>query len=185
MILGVDILKQLVEDINLVEGLCERERTNPEGAGFDLCLASAGTITNNNTENNGHMGVTKRKTSEYTELDPVIDEFGTAYYTVPAKGSLIITTIESVNLPTWLAAEMSLRSTLYRSGILYTGGTIHPGYCGKLSFCFYNTTDVPFIIEVGARIVHIRFREVKGESAEYRGQWQGGRIHQNELETQV
>ena len=38
MVLGPQLLLQLVKEKKLVEGLSERELTNPEGAGFDLRL---------------------------------------------------------------------------------------------------------------------------------------------------
>ncbi len=34
--IGTKELLRLVKECNLVEGLCERELNNPEGAGFDL-----------------------------------------------------------------------------------------------------------------------------------------------------
>ena len=36
MFLGVDELLKLVHEKNLVEDLCEREITNPEGCGFEV-----------------------------------------------------------------------------------------------------------------------------------------------------
>ena len=40
-------------------------------------------------------------------------------------------------------------------------------------------------IELGARIVHAMFFEVKGKTTLYRGQWQGGRVTTRKKEKQV
>jgi len=45
MILGVDKLLKMVKENKLVENLCERELTNPEGAGFALCLGKVHRIS--------------------------------------------------------------------------------------------------------------------------------------------
>ena len=41
------------------------------------------------------------------------------------------------------------------------------------------------VIELGARIVHILFYEVKAGGTLYRGQWQGGRVTAAKKEKQV
>ena len=97
----------------------------------------------------------------------------------------VITTFEKVNLPNNLMAELFPRSTLHRSGIVMTSGNIHPGYCGEISFLFFNAGKAKMEIELGARIVHIIFWEVKGKTNIYRGQWQGGRISTKKKERQV
>ena len=57
MILGPGKLLELVHKKKLVEGLSERELTNPEGAGFDLRLGEVYKITGD-----AFLGETERKT---------------------------------------------------------------------------------------------------------------------------
>ena len=61
MILGPKKLLQLVKKIKLVEGLSERELTNPEGAGFDLRLGEVYKISGK-----AFLGEIHRHTAEIT-----------------------------------------------------------------------------------------------------------------------
>ena len=49
----------------------------------------------------------------------------------------------------------------------------------------YNFRDEAFELEMGARVIHMMFFEVKGKSNLYRGQWQGGRMATDKKEKQV
>src|SRR6266550_6855963 len=59
MVLGPKELLKLVKKINLVEGLSERELTNPEGAGFDLRLGEVYKISGK-----AFLGETHRQTPD-------------------------------------------------------------------------------------------------------------------------
>ena len=179
MILGVDKLLDLVHKNKLVENLCQRELTNPEGCGFDLCLGKVHQI-----EGRGFMGLTERESAASTELLSYNPKKKQSIVIKPGQ-SYLVTTNEKVNMPEGLTANMSLRSTLYRSGIIMSGGNIPPGYCGELSFLFYNAGRAEMEIELGARIVHIIFNEVVGKTNQYRGQWKGGRVSTKGKEVQV
>lgn len=179
MVLGIDKLLKLVKTKKLVENLSERELINPEGAGLDLRLGKINKISGK-----GFLGVDERSSAKsklVTEYNPqkkksIIIKPGESY---------LVTTIEKVNLPQNLTANMWMRSTLYRSGIIICGGNIAPGYQGELSFLFYNTGKAKVEIELGARIVHIIFWQIFGKTNTYRGQWQGGRISTKKKERQV
>ena len=56
---------------------------------------------------------------------------------------------------------------------------------GELNFGVINFSAEPFRLELGARIVHAMFYQIKGDTAPYRGQWQGGRQTTSGRETQV
>jgi len=180
MVLGVDKLLKLVKEKNLVEGLCERELSNPEGAGFDLRLGELYEL-----EGEGFLGVVNRdtpdlkKVAEYKGDDPEeqIDIEPGKYY--------LVTTIETVNLPQDLIAFIVSRTTLFRSGIALFNGAVSPGYKGKLTFAICNLGRQKIKIALGARVVHITFHEVAGSSNAYRGQWQGGRVTTAGEEKQV
>lgn len=179
MILGVDKLAQLVEENKLVEGLCEREMTNPEGCGFDLCLGKVHKISGR-----GFMGLTERDSADSELIAEYNPKKKQSIILKPGEGYLV-TIVEKVNMPLDLTALMTLRSTFYRSGLMMQGGNIAPGYCGELSFFLYNAGPCEFEVELGARIVHVVFWKVDGKTNVYRGQWQGGRVSSKGKEKQV
>lgn len=180
MTLGPKQLLQLVKKMKLVENLSDRELTNPEGAGFDLRLGEVYKI-----KGKAFLGVTDRHTADI-ELVGKYEE-GKKKNSIRIKPGdfYLVKTIESVNMPQDLTASITPRSTTYRSGIFIRTGNVPPGYCGGLIFGLKNEGPVVVDIELGARIVHIQFHEVKGGGSMYRGQWQGGRVTTKKKEKQV
>lgn len=180
MILGVDRILGLVKEKNLVDGLCERELTNPEGAGFDLRLGEVYQLS----KEGGFLGIEDRRTPAVELLAKYNPDKSK---TIKIKPDIyyVVKTIEKVNLPGNILALFRPRSTLYRSGLTLFTGNASPGYCGELSFGLINFGTVDFELELGARIVHIMFYEVKGKTRLYRGQWQGGRVTAAKKEKQV
>lgn len=179
MILGPNKLLELVRKQKLVENLSERELTNPEGAGFDLRLGEVYEISGE-----AFLGETHRKTADIKLVQSYKEGVKRSILVKPGEFYLI-KTIETVNLPQNLTANIKPRSTTYRSGIFIRTGNVAPGYCGGLTFGMKNEGPIPVTIEMGARIVHIQFEEVKGGGNMYRGQWQGGRVTTKRKEKQV
>jgi len=179
MILGPKKLLQLVKTKKLVEGLSERELTNPEGAGFDLRLDEAYKISGK-----AFLGITERHTAEVTRIKKYDPKKKSSIKIKPGD-FLLVKTIESVNMPHNLTANITPRSTLYRSGLFLRTGNVPPGYCGGLNFGLKNEGPVVVEIEMGSRIAHIQFSQVKGRGNMYRGQWQGGRVTTTKKEKQV
>jgi deoxycytidine triphosphate deaminase len=198
MILGPKLLLKLVKTKKLVEGLSERELTNPEGAGFDLRLGEVYKISGS-----AFLGEIHRKTADIL----LVAKYQVKSH-LPAKAScqamqagkakvksqaikikpgdfFLVKTIETVNMPANLTASITPRSTTYRSGLYLRTGNVPPGYCGGLIFGLKNEGPVTVEIEMGARFVHIQFSEVKGGGSMYRGQWQGGRVTARKKEKQV
>ncbi|MBU3978930.1 2'-deoxycytidine 5'-triphosphate deaminase [Patescibacteria group bacterium] len=190
MILGPKILLKLVKEEKLVEGLSERELTNPEGAGFDLRLGEVYTISGKS-----FLGVTERHTADislvkkYQKSNIKNQNYNSKLKTeqiiIKPGEFYLVKTIESVNMPDNLTASITPRSTMYRSGIFIRAGNVPPGYCGGLIFGLKNEGPVTVVVELGARIVHVQFHEVKGGGNLYRGQWQGGRVSATKKEKQV
>jgi len=177
MILGVDIISKMAREENLVRNLCERERENPEGAGFDIRVGAVYKI-----KSEGFLGVEERKTGD-VEL---VAEYGRdKKYTLMPGEYVLISTIVEVNVPDNLAMYTFPRSTLQRCGVLLIATQTSPGYKGKLIFGLKNLGNHPFTFELGARVAHIQFLEVKGKTHLYRGQWQGGRVAAEKSEKQV
>lgn len=179
MILGAKKLLKLVKSKRLVDNLSERELKNPEGAGFDLRLGQVHKISGT-----AFLGITERDSAKSKIISEFKNNKNQSIIIKPGE-SFLVTTIEKVNIPDNLTANMWLRSTLYRSGIILSGGNVAPGYSGELSFLLFNAGKVKVKIELGARIVHILFWEVSGEINTYRGQWQGGRVTTKKKEKQV
>jgi len=179
MILGVKELLKLVKENKLVENLSERELKNPEGAGFDLRIGELYRI-----KGRGFLGVEERETPEM-ELVAKYENGKTVKIELQPRTYYAMKTIEQVNMPEDLLAIMTPRSTLFRSGVYIFGGQTPPGYKGGLTMGIYNFREEKFKLEMGARVVHIMFFQVEGESNLYRGQWQGGRVTTNKKEKQV
>lgn len=179
MVLGIKELYRLVKERNLVTNLSKRELENPEGAGFDLRIGELYEISGQ-----GFLGVVERETPE-VKLIATYEEGKTNEMQLKPRTYYLLKTVEDVNMPENLLAIMTPRSTLFRSGVYIFGGQVPPGYQGGLNMGIYNYRDTDFRLEMGARVVHIMFFEVKGEGNLYRGQWQGGRVTTEQKETQV
>ena len=180
MILGPKRLLQLVKKIKLVEGLSERELTNPEGAGFDLRLGEVYTIEGGEA----FLGVTHRETPNIKLLTSYKDGESITFTFNPGDYYLV-TTIEKVNIPSDITVNFKPRTTTFRSGLIIRTGNVAPGYCGKLTFALKNEGPIPVKVELGCRIIHAQFYQVEGGGNMYRGQWQGGRVTTHKREKQV
>ncbi len=177
MILGPKKLLQLVKSKKLVEGLSERELTNPEGTGFDLRLGEVYKISGK-----AFLGETHRQTPDIT----LIKKFGKDKSIKVKPGDFyLFKTIEKINLPVNLSAAILPRTTTFRSGLFLRTGPVQPGYQGELTFGIKNEGPVNVEVEMGARFAHVIFSEIKGSGSSYRGQWQGGRVSATKREKQV
>jgi deoxycytidine triphosphate deaminase len=182
MILGINELHKLVKENKLVEGLCERELNNPEGAGFDLRFGEVYQLFGD-----GFLGIEERKTpdakliAQYDAQKPEAENF----FVFKPQKYYLVKTIEKVNLPVTLSGIILPRTTMFRSGLGLFNGIVQPGYQGELTFGICNLAKSNIKISFGARIVHITFHEVLGAGNQYRGQWQGGRVTTEKREIQI
>lgn len=179
MILGVKELLKLVREKKIVENLSERELKNPEGAGFDLRLGELYEIFGQ-----GFLGIEERETPKIKLLAKYIPGKKQSFMFAPGKYYLM-KTIEKVNLPENILCLLRQRSTLHRSGIMIFTANVSPGYYGELTFGIMNLGPCEMEIELGARVVHAMFHEVKGKTNLYQGQWQGGRVSTDKKEKQI
>ncbi len=201
MILGPKILLKLIKTKKLVEGLSERELTNPEGAGFDLRLGEVYKISGE-----AFLGVSERKTpnvelvAKYNSGNSVVNQplkkqrdRVSKREAKLRKGKLVIKpgefylvkTIESFYVPANLTVNFKPRTSTFRSGLFLRTGNVAPGYRGQVTFALKNEGPCTVTIEMGARFVHAQFEEVKGGGSLYKGQWQGGRVTTRRKEKQV
>lgn len=180
MILGVEKLLKLVKEKKLVENLSERELNNPEGAGFDLRIGELYEV-----KGKGFLGVEERQTPAMKLLAKFNQNQKPKKVVLMPNNYYVMKTVERLNMTKSLLALFVPRSTLYRSGIHVFSGEVAPGYRGEIILGIYNFRNYPFELEMGARVIHIMFFEVKGEANPYRGQWQGGRTTTKRKEKQV
>jgi len=179
MILGPKQLLRLVKTKKLVENLSDRELTNPEGAGFDLRLGELFTISGE-----AFLGEHERQTPAVTSVAVYKDGESRRVAIKPGEFYLA-KTVERVNIPLDITVNFKPRTTTFRSGLFLRTGNVAPGYQGELTFALKNEGSITVVLEMGARIVHAQFEEVKGGGSQYRGQWQGGRVTTKGRERQV
>jgi len=168
---------ELVNDptVNLVEGLCERELTNPEGECFDFRVGAMYDYAD--TSPKGFLGIEKRDTPDVefiAKYDFDLDK--QQVVSLNPREYVLVETIEKVNLPEKISLRFTPRTTLQRNGILLITSNASPGYSGGLTFGMYNLGNVQFKLEMGARICSAIFEETSDNVSQYRGQWQGGRV---------
>ena len=179
MILGVKELLKLVKEKKLVENLSERELKSPEGAGFDLRIGEIYEISGK-----GFLGIEDRRTPKAKLLANYTSKKKQNFIFKPGKYYLM-KTVERINTPENILILFRPRSTLYRSGMTIFTGNASPGYCGELTFGIVNLGPCEIKIELGARVAHAMFYEVKGKTNLYQGQWQGGRVSTKKKEKQI
>lgn len=182
MAIGPKELLRLVKRIRLVENLSERELTNPEGAGFDLRIGEVFKLKKGKSV--AFLGIDDRRTPGI-KLAAKYSPKNKSSYTIKPGEYVLMTTLESVNLPESICAHIFTRSTLYRCGVQFLATQVAPGYSGDLTFGLKNLSTIPVKIEMGSRVAHIQFEYVIGGGRRYRGQWQGGRVAAVKKEMQV
>jgi len=179
--IGTKRLLELVKEINLVENLCERELTNPEGEGFDLRVGEVYDIEGKDS----FLGIIDRATPE-TSLIKSYNPHKSELIIFNPGDYRLIKTIEKLNLPNNISVLFTPRTTLQRSGIQLITSNASPGYSGGLTFGMKNIGKNKFTLELGARIATALFFETSENISNYRGQWTGGRVStQGKEEEQV
>lgn len=183
MILSALKILELNDKHNLVEGLCERELTNPEGTVLDLRVGKIHKLVGDSL-----LGVEERYSSK-TETLGDISKDGNKRFTIKPGEFFLVTTMEIIHAPAekikydenfqdgFLIPKISPRSSLQRGGVsLHFTGT-NPGYKGELTFGIKNLGNQDFHFELGARMFSLEYHAVVGEiKRAYSGQHQGGRV---------
>ncbi len=182
MVLGADRILELIEkgvkveapDAGmtvkpLVEGLSESQVAGIEGTTVDL---RAGAF---------FRPVSPARLHNDARVTPKVEcvadiERADRFYTIKPGEYLLAQTIETVNLPEWLFAYLSERTTMFRSGLYLASTFISPNYQGRLTCGVTNLCDHEVEIELGFRILVCAFFEISGKAVPYRGVWQGERV---------
>lgn len=180
MILGPKKLLHLVKTKRLVEGLASRELTTPEGAGFDIRLGEVHKLDGGKA----YLGITHRETPNIKTVVKYNSKKITSYTIKPSE-FVLMSSIETFNIPLDITVNFKPRTTTFRSGLFLRTGNVAPGYHGKVTFAVKNEGPIPVTMELGCRFAHAQFFEVRGGGTQYKGQWQGGRVTTKKREKQV
>jgi len=180
MILGPKKLLQLVKTKKLVEDLAERELTAPEGAGFDIRLGEIHKLAGGKA----FLGITHRETPKIKTIAKYNPKKTTSYTIKPGE-FILMSSIETFNIPLNITVNFKPRTTTFRSGLIIRTGNVAPGYKGKVTFAAKNEGTIPVTTELGCRFAHAQFELVDGGGSQYKGQWQGGRVTTKKRERQI
>ena len=97
---------------------------------------------------------------------------------IPPKAMFYVSTIEYVELPDDVAAQLWTRTSWIRKGLLVGLGKIDAGFHGTLTFTGFNASDNEVEIPIGSRFVQMCFeamhskveRTYEKRSGNYQGQ---------------
>jgi len=110
---------------------------------------------------------------------PALDQrFKEGVVRIPGNSWFVIGTKEYLVLPLTLVAEIWIRTTWVRKGILSSFGRIDAGFNGNLTFSAYNASKSEVEIPIGERFAQVVFEELrsppkksyKERSGNYHGQ---------------
>ena len=155
-----EILRKIKEEKLLINAI----EDNIQGAGVDLRVDKLYRLFSE-----AYLGVKDRRLPEVEKIEE-------EPFTIEAGEYYLCMTIEEVNMPGDLIAFIYQRSTLFRSGITLRTAVVDPGYRGKLTIGMVNESRKNFVLERESRIAQIVFSELGGESKNYKGRYQGGKL---------
>jgi dCTP deaminase len=84
----------------------------------------------------------------------------------------LVPSLEWVELPIDLAANLRCRSSFARRGVIITGGFVDPGFRGQLTLCLINMGGDDIVIRPGDRVVQMIIHEVSSGERPYNGRYQ-------------
>ncbi len=95
-------------------------------------------------------------------------------FLIPPLASIIVSSIETFKIPKGITANICLKTTYIRSGLLATFGVVDSGYEGILSFCLFNTsTRLSVIAYPNEGLAQIKFfRPTSTNTENYDGNYQ-------------
>ena len=107
--------------------------------------------------------------------DPEVKKEGTV--TIPPRTMFYVSTIERVKMPSDVCAQLWLRTTWIRRGVIGAFGKIDAGFEGTLTLGAYNATDDPVQLPMGERFCQMVFETLSSETlkdyAQRSGNYQG------------
>ena len=181
MILGADKIIELIRNgveveekdgkkvkKSLIEGLGGEQIEKIEGTTVDLRLGEIFHVGGG-----AELFLESRVTPRIRPVMSVKDT--NRIYTLEPEEFVLVQTMETINLPCNLLADVRNRTTLFRCGLYLKTAYISPNYQGVLTFGLKNLSAHPVKIEMGFRIACVSFMEIRGNVVPYHGVWQGKR----------
>lgn len=96
---------------------------------------------------------------------------------IPPRTMFYVSTIERVSMPKDVCAQLWLRTTWIRKGIIGSFGKIDAGFEGTLTLGAYNATDEPIELPIGERFCQMVFETLSSgtikDYSERSGHYQG------------
>ena len=83
---------------------------------------------------------------------------------IPSKSHFFISTMETISLPADITAQIWIRSSYARKGILGSFGFIDAGFRGQLTLSFYNSSEEGLHISRGERVAQVVFLAMSSPS---------------------
>lgn len=118
-----------------------------------------------------HMG--------YISLDEEInyEKFEADEIIIPPHSFLLATTMEYINLPSYLTAFVEGRSSIGRMGLfIQNAGWVDPGFEGEITLELYNANRLPIKLFKGWRICQLVLAQMTTNAENpYNGKYQGQR----------
>ena len=110
---------------------------------------------------------------EKTSQQPASYDLRSGSDVVIRKGeSVLVHSIERVELPADVAATLRCRSSYARRGLLMGGGFVDPGFRGQLTLALFNGGREDLKIGEGERVVQMILQEVSDGDELYGGRYQ-------------
>lgn len=98
----------------------------------------------------------------------------TSEYTIQPNEHLLIESLENLEVPTYLAAFIGLRSTFSRLGLNTPPTLVDPGFKGILVFHLIGSS-FPIKLHEGMAIFKVIFMNISSDTEGYEGRYQGQR----------
>ncbi len=163
---GIESVKPLIENIG------EEQISKIEGTTVDLRLDEAYTL-----EGPARLSVNSRVTPKTKKI--LSSSSDNQFLTIKPNDFVLVQTMETVNIPIDILADVRNRTTMFRCGLYMKTAYISPNYQGVLTFALKNLSNYHVEIERGFRIACVSFTSIDGDAVPYHGVWQGKRASTN------
>lgn len=148
-----------------IEDLCKQGMIKPfnremiQGASLDLRIGTNGKIKAKGSEN-------------WEDVNLCATTINAPFWVYP-KRLLLIESLENIYLPTNIAAQFALKSSVARHFFQHMmAGWCDPGWHGKLTMEFINLNYEPYPVWVGKEIGQLIFHQLEPVSLSYEGKYQ-------------
>jgi len=85
---------------------------------------------------------------------------------IPSRSMFFVSTIERVELPNDVAAQLWTRTSWIRKGVMVGLGKVDAGFRGTLTFTAFNASEKDLELPIGSRFVQIVFERMHSPVAQ-------------------